>query len=315
MREPGRLSWRVLGALAGWAAMTRVVGVSGIDSAMGNRAFLARAMCEGLAGCGLLGWAAWRRQRMPAGRGWVALPLLAGVAFAGELLWRPYIDGVLRVHYLRAPLEGMVLLVAPLWLALLAGFRVVPDAVPRRTVGAALVGLAAYCLILEEAALMPRLEEAPALLLCWMYALATVWAWSYARRVFAGGRVTVTAGAGLLVLAVVHSVAAASVPNDVARLFAWKEVWGPLALGAVATGVGGWLWYWLLLRVELAIFSMQALVLWLSAVAVAFTLFGFLSWRVDLSLGLGVGAVLAAVQARVEDDEPVRLGVSQQPPR
>lgn len=310
MKEQGRLDWRIAGALAGWAVTVLLVGNSGLDQAMGGRDLVAKSLREALAGCAVLGLGAWRGERLPGARGWGALLLLAGVSFAGELLRRPYVDGVLHVHYVRAALAGTALLLAPLWLALLAALRLVPDAVPRRTVGATLAGLAGYCLLLPGDDLTPRLWEVPALLLYFMQAVATVWMWSYARRVFTNAPVLATAGCGLLVLAVVHGIANALIPNDVARSFPWGQVWGPLAMSATAAASGAALWYWLLTKVELALFSMQACMVWLTVAIFAAVVYLLLSWRMGLAVALGLWAMWSAVRARVENDEPVRLDIA-----
>ncbi len=310
MTERLRAMWRTIAAFAGWVLMLRVLGASGVEQALGNHTSASHAVCEGLAGAGVLGCALLRGQRMADRRSWRPLLLLAVVRFAGEMLWRPYVDGLLHVRYVRAGLESMVLMAGPLWLALLGALGLVPETTPRRTVGAALAGLAAYCLLLQADDMTPRLWEWPALLLVWVQAMGLVWTWSYARRRLAEQPVLSVAGCGMLVLAAVHCVAALLLPAPDARSFAWGKVWGPVAVAATATGVAGVLWYWLLGHAELAVFSMQTLVLWLSAVLFEFAMFGFLSWRIDVAVLVGLGAMWVAMRARVGDDDPVLLGVS-----
>lgn len=89
----------------------------------------------------------------------------------------------------------------------------------------------------------------------------------------------------------------------------------PLAGAAACAGLGSVLWFWLLRRLELGAFAMQIELVWLGSVLTVFAMFGFLSWRVDLALLLGVAAWITALRARAVDEEPVRLGVHYSPPR
>ncbi len=292
-----------------WAVVEMGKGSAGLEQAMGWR----RALADGIAGALLLAWGLGRGGRALRGRGWWALVMLGVLGVAGTLLWRPYVDGVLHVHYVRAPVQSMVLLVAPMWLALLGAARWLPEAVPRKTVGAAIAALAGYCLLLTADALSLRLEEVPALVLTVIWAMALVWVWSFARRTLAGCAVPVAAGCGLLVSAAVHALAATRMPVEGAQGFvwsgAWFAAWMPLAEAVSLTGAAAVLWFFLLQRMELAAFSMQQVVILTGGLLVQFVLFGFLSWRVDLAVALCVGAIWTALQARAEDEEPVRLGV------
>ena len=301
-----RVDLRVVAALVVWAAVELWRGSAGFARAMGG---WQRALADGIAGALLLAWGLGRGGRAPRGEGWWALVALGVLAVAETLLWRPYVDGVLHVHYLRAPVQSMVLLAAPMWLALLGAARWVPDAVPRKTVGAAIAAVAGYCLLLKANELSLRLEEVPALVLTVIWAMALVWAWSFARRTLAGCAVPVAAGCGLLVSAAVHALATLCLPKDGAQGVSWAEMWVPMGGAVLLAGAAAVLWFSLLQRMELAAFSMQQVVLLTGGLLVQFVLFGFLSWRLDVAVALCVGAIWTAMEARAEDEEPVRLGV------
>lgn len=304
-----RLDPRLVGALVAWAGLRFGRASIGLERSMGWETFWAKAISEVIAGALLLGLGLRRSGQMPQGRGWWALVLLATLGVAERLLSRPYIDGIVHVPYVRAAAQGMVLLAMPLWLALLSALRWVPEAVPRKTVGAALAGVAGYCLLLGAKDMSLRLDETPALLLTGVFAMTLVWAWSFAQRTLWDCTAPVVAGCGLLISAAASGLAALRVPVLYAHAFVWAGVWWLLAMAVVVTGAEAVLWFWLLRRLELATFSMQQVVIWMFGVLVQFFLFGFLSWRLDVALGLGVAAVWTALRARLEDEEPVRLGV------
>ena len=291
--------------------MCTVVGQSGLRQASGSEMFFVQTLREAVAGLVLLGWALWSGQRMPFRRGWWSLLLLAGVTFSGELLVRPYVIALLDQHAAKSAQQQIIWMAGALWLALLGALRWVPEETPRATVGAALAGIAGFCLLLSANQLSVRWVEMPVLVLSLVQAVAMVWTWSGARRIFARGSVTMVAACGLLVSAAIHGLATLATPQSAAELqdLVWAEVWRPLALAVVTTGAAGVLWFWLLQHLELAAFSIHPVALWTVGLLWQAALFGFFTWRSGAALALGLGAIVVALRARLEDDDPVRLGL------
>ncbi len=307
--------WRAVAAFAVWAAALALAASGELLRSLRGNLFLAAALPSALAALAVLGWARWRGQTLPRARSWGALFLLALVSLSGVLLRRPYIDGVLRVHYAHAAEQGLILLAASLWLALLNGLRLLSEPVPRRTVAWTILAVGASCLLLPADDLTVRWNEVPALLLAVVWTATTVWSWSYARSTLAGSPVAITAGCGLAAIALVGGVAGALLPPPQGAFAGvpaatMGRLVGALLPAAVGAGISGVLWFWLLQHIDLSAFSLQFLVQWLAAGAVQFLLFGFLSWRLDLALLVGVGAVLVALTARPEDEEPLALKVT-----
>ncbi len=308
-----RVNGRVLAVLAAWVTLRLFSLNDDLDRAMGFQLFYAEALAAAFVSLPVLGWALIRRQGRLGVRQWVALLLLSGATAAGGLLWAPYVDTLLGLRAARGAHPMMIQMVAPLWLALLGALRLVPEMTPRRTVGAALLGLAGYCLLLRADDMSVGLAEWPVLLLWLLQAIGLVWTWSFARRALSGWALPIIVGSAMVCAGLVNGAlgyaARPLVAMQETQPIDWPSTWKVLPLGVLERGVAAFLWFWLLEHVELAAFSAQSLLVALGMVVTGLVAFGFLSWRYDVALVLLAGAVWTALRARVEDDEPVRLGV------
>lgn len=308
-----RVDGRILAVLAGWVVARHFAITDDLYGAMGWQIFFAEALLAGCVGVLVLGWAVARRQTRLGRRQWAALLLLSAVSASGGLLWAPYVDRLLGLGSARGAQPMMALLMAPLWLALLGALRLVPEQTPRRTVGAALAGLAGYCLLLPSDQMSVRVAEWPVLLLVLMQAIGLVWTWSFARQALAGFPLAMVVGCAMVCVVLVNAtlgwVARPLVDMQQPQAIAWPMVRKALPVAVLDRGVATICWYWLLERMELAAFSMQALLMMLSWMLIGLIPFGLLSWRSDVALVLMGGAVWVALRARPEDEEPVRLGV------
>ena len=299
---------RAVAAFAGWAVLLLVQRSAG--AAVGEQTFYNTALPEAIAGGMVLAIAGGRSSWVMPRRAWGPLLLLATMGLAEALLQRPFIHAFFHVTYLRGGVQSLVFVAMPLWLALLAALRWVPDEVPRRVVAAALAGVGAFCLLMTADAFALRLREVPALLLTVLYVLGLAWSWSYARRALRRTSPLAAAGWGLLISAVVQGIAGVLIPVSDVSAPDWAKIWLQLAVTTIAVGAGAVLWFFLLQRLELAAFSMQPLAVFTATTLVSSIYLDFLNWRVDLALLLGLGAMATALRARLEDDEPLRLGVA-----
>ena len=303
-----RIEWKVaLGFVC--LAFLRGLGEDRLAEAMHSQRFAATCLSDGIASVILLGWTLARGHKLPGRRGWLALLLLISVSLAGLGLWRPYVDEVFHLHYAKAVQQELILIAGPLWLALLGALRWVPETTPRRTVGAVLAGVAAITLLLKENDLTLVAASVPVLVLTAIQAIAVVWTWSYAKRSLARVRADTAAACGLLLSATLNGTISLVAERPQWQPVDWRSAAISLAYGIIVAVVAGVLWYWLLQRMELAAFTMQTLAVSLSGLLLQFVLFGFLSWRLDLALALGGGALVVALRALPEDDEPVLLHV------
>ncbi len=302
-----RIDWKIALGFVCWAIL-RGFGEDRLAAAMNGQRF-AILLTDGIASIAMLGWALRHDYELADRRGWSALLLLLTINLAGLGLWRPYVDDVFHLHYAKSAQQMLLLIAAPLWLALLGALRWVPEATPRRTAGAALAGIAAVTLLLREDDLTLVAASIPVLVLTAIQAIAMVWAWSYAKRSLVGVRPTAAAGCGLLLSATLNGAMSLFAERPQWQPVDWRSAGMSLIYGIIVAGVAGVLWYWLLQRMELAAFTMQTLAVSLSGVVLQFVVFGFLSWRVDLAMALGSGALVVALRASLEDDEPVLLHV------
>ena len=300
-------SWVVVAAFASWALLQGWVE-SQSTGAVPAQPFVAEFLSDGVAGIVLLMWAFGRRQRAPGRRTWTALLLVIAIELSSIALRRPLVEGALHLPAVRTSQQSLIFMAGPLWLALLGALQWVPEATPRRTVGAGLAGVAAMALLLQEREFSLTWAAIPVLLLTVVQAIAVVWTWSYAKRALLGVSTAMAAGCGLLIAAALKSII---------RITTEGSHWTASGIQAGSLGrrtgveiLSAVLWYWLLQRMELPAFSMQTQAYWLASILLQSALFGSLSWRLGIAVTLCMSALTIALRAKPDDDDPVALHVA-----
>jgi hypothetical protein len=311
--EHGDSSLRVYVAFAALAVLAGPVNgyaAGAILVATQWQVFAGLALASLLAGGGLVGFAAARKQRMPGARQWAALLLLVvpqwcSVPFSSLANPVPWLHGIGWGTAL------LLSLAAPLWLGLIAACDLMQVEVPRSVVAAAIVGIGAVCLVVPTDAYRVGLNQVPMVVLQSLLGIATVVSWVIARPWLEGWSVAWVAG-GYLLLSGLGDVVFALVYER----SAWQPLVGrslvvPLLCDAAVLGAVWWLWFWLLQRMTLAAFGMRALAAWTAALVPGIAMQGFLEWRLDAALAIAVAAIAVALRARVGDEQPMALGLGE----
>jgi hypothetical protein len=263
-----------------------------------------------LAGAVLLLIGRARRERMPAGKQWLALVVLLLPRFLTQVL-NPSLGR--SVPWLRDTPWGVAFLLsvaAPLWLGLLSALDLIPVEVPRVVAGAGIAGVGAVCLMIPTDAYRVAPHQAVALMVHLLVSVLIVFTWAYARPLLAGAGTLATAGSFLLLSALrdagfgLLSRQGAWTPMD------WRAAAVPLLVEVMVSAGVWWLWFWLLERMALGAFSMGTLAAWTAFLLPGFVTLGFMNWRVDAALAIAVTAIVVALRARVAEEQPVALGLS-----
>jgi hypothetical protein len=254
-------------------------------------------------GVGLVTVALLRRERMPVGADWIAL---AGLV-APQLL----ADAIGRATGHDTPWGVRLLLgiAAPVWLGLLSALELVRVATPRAAVGAGIAGVGAVCLVMPTDAYRVEPQQAWALVLHLLMALLTVVAWGYAQRRLAAAGVLMCAGCYLFISGIVEGGFAFSSGQGSWRIDDWRSAGLSVLVGGVMVAGLWWLWFWLLRRMTLAAFCMGALAAWVASLLPALAMGGVRQWRVDLAVVIAVAATVIGVRARVQEEQPMALGL------
>ena len=264
-----------------------------------------------LAGTALLLVCVARKRRMLDAKQWLVLLVLLLPQWLSSPLSAPAIRSFPWLHETGWGVAFLVALAAPLWLALLSALQLVTAPVPRAVVGATIAGIAAVCLVIPTEAYAIALKQTPVLVFQMLLAILTVFSWAYARPRLGGGTLAV-AGSYLMLSALGNAgfwlLFEGSAWQPIGWV-EWRQMATPLLVQAAVIGATWWLWFWLLQRMTLAAFAMRALATWTASILPGFVLFGFMSWRVDLALGIAAAAVVVALRARVTDEQPVVLGL------
>jgi len=266
------------------------------------------AVASGAAGATLLGAAALRRERLPRASQWIAMLALLAPQWLEGLLALPGIRGLSALHGTPWGVAFLVALAAPLWLALLSALQAIRDEVPRAVSGASIAGMGAVCLMVPGSAYTVTPKEIPVAVVQVLLGVLTVFSWSYAKPRLAASGTFAVAGCFALLTAL-GSVAMLPFTPSMPAPLEWREAMLPLLLAALRNAVMWWLWFWLLQRMTLAAFGMRALAAWTAAIAPGFLVFGFLSWRADVAVGISLCALVVALRARAADEQPLALGL------
>lgn len=264
---------------------------------------LRSALACGVAGVLLLAWCAAKRWPLLSGREGLVLLVLLLPEFAGN------VSAALRLHETPWGVMFLVRLAAPLWLPLLCAMQVVHAEAPRATVGAAIAGIGAACLITPVDAFRVTVDQVPMAAIHLLLGVATVYTWGFAAPRLANTRAIACAGEFLLLDAVLKFGSWRLTNMSILQDFNWRDAWPALAVQVVVVGCTSCLWFWLLQRMRLAAFSMGALAMWTATILPGFVLFGFMNWRLDVALAIAVSAVVVALRARVADEQPTALGL------
>jgi hypothetical protein len=261
------------------------------------------AAASGGAGIVLLGMCRAKGWPLLRAREWLVVAVLLMPQFAAN------VASISRLHETRWGVMFLIRVAAPLWLALLSALQLVRAEVPRATVGAAIAGIGAVCLMTPVDAFRVAANQAPMAVVHLLVGVATVYTWVYAAQRLAGAGAVACAGSFLLLDAALKfgssRLSAVSPPQG----FGWHEVWVAMTVQAVVVGCSSYLWFWLLGRMRLAAFCMSALAMWTATMLPGVVLFGFLQWRVDVAVAIAVGAIVVALRAQVADEQPTALGL------
>ncbi len=277
--------------------------------AMHRQALLFAVPSALLAGAVLLGAALARRQRFPRPPQWLLLLMLLLPQWLSLPLDPPYAASIPWLTPTRWGTTFLLMIAAPLWLALLVALRLVSKEVPRATAAAAIAGIGAVCLVfpLETYSVAPR--EVPVLLLHILFNSAALFACAYAAPRLNVAATYTLAGSYLLLSGIsgaLYALLPGQLPSEAINL---REAAIPFLAQTVVTAGAVWLWFWLLERMPLAAFCMLPLAAWTASTFRNFLFAGFLDWRLDIALVIAATAVTVALHARVADEQPVELNL------
>ena len=309
--EGGRSSRRVYLAFLSLAVFAGPLTgyVSGtVLPAIGLGAFTAVALSSAVAGTVLIALSVSHRQRILGARQWLALLLLLIPQWCSVAL-SPLITPLPGLHGVRWGTSLLLSLAAPLWLALLSALELVRIEVPRSIVGAAIAGIGAVCLVVPVDAYSVTWNQIPMLVLQTLLGIAAVATWVFARGRLNDAPPECAAGCYLLLSAMGNAAFALLFERGSWQPLDWRQLIAPLALQAVVVACSWVLWFWLLQCVTLGAFGMRALAAWLAAVIPGVAVFGFLQWRLDAAIVIGLIAVTISLRARVVEEQPVALGL------
>jgi hypothetical protein len=288
--SPAHSSWRAYAAFAGLAALAGPV--TGFLSqpfadATNRQPFAGEAACSAAAGVALLAIATARgcrrlnRQQCSALLV-LLLPLWCSVPIARMAESTPWLRGI--------GLGALLLLsvAAPLWLGLLAALDVIQQDIPRAAPGAAIAGLFAVCLVAPQESYSVAWNQAGMLLVQALLSIAVVYSWTFAAGRLAGSSVLMTAGSYLILVAL-----------------------GDAVFSLLLERAGWLLWFWLLGRMALAAFAMQALAAWLAGMFCQISVPGLRNLRADAAMAIAACAIFVALRARAADEQPTALGLGE----
>lgn len=302
------LAFLALAVLQGWPDR----GLS-LDLAMPEQKLAVRAFSHLLAVIPLACIVLLKRWEWPNRRGWLAILAVVWLPTVPIMLF-PFREAGGSSPLVAPPrgLSVLAALAAPLWLSLLTMLRASESVVPRATAGAAIAGIAGACLLLPGATMTLRgPREIPGTLLVIFGAIGTVWSWSFAARRLCNGHVISIAASAGLVAASTFALLSFLIERAHWERVDLREVAAPLLIDAflftLPTIV---LWYWVLRKMPLPAFTLQAIASWFVPSLAGFALFGFRAFRVDLAILLGIAALVVGLRARPHDDEFTALNLA-----
>jgi drug/metabolite transporter (DMT)-like permease len=304
----GPRAWRIYGGFAALALLAGPVhsfageafGLAGLLPAEGGY-----AAAGFFAGTALVSVALLRRERMLVRKEWLAV--------AG-LIVPQLLAAVVGEKMRHNTPWGVTLLIgvgAPLWLGLLAALEMVGMATPRAAVGAGIVGVGAVCLVIPADVYRVAPQQAIALLLHLLIAMLMVYSWAYAQTRLASVGVLMCAGCYLVMNGIVQVGWAVSLRRGTGPIDDWRPVALSILAGVVVMGCLWPLWFWLLRRMTLAALCMGALAAWVASLLPELALGGVRQWRMDVAVMIAVAAVVVGVRARVPEEQPMALGLSE----
>jgi hypothetical protein len=270
---------------------------------------LGSAVSSLLAAAALLVACVARKRRVLEARQWPVLLVLLLPQWLGSVLAAPAIRSSPWLHQTPWGVAFLLALAAPLWLALLSALQLVSVPVPRAVVGAIIASIAAIGLVIPTEAYAIAPNRTPVLVLQLLLNILTVFTWVVARPRLSEVSALAAAGSYLLLSALGSAGLSLLMERSAWQTIEWRTMAMPLLVQATVIACQWGLWFWLLERMTLAAFAMRALATWTASVIPGFVLFGFMSWRVDLALGIAVGALVVALRARVADEQPLALGL------
>jgi hypothetical protein len=311
--SPAHSSWRAYAAFAGLAALAGPV--TGFLSqpfadATNRQPFAGEAACSAAAGVALLAIATARgcrrlnRQQCSALLV-LLLPLWCSVPIARMAESTPWLRGI--------GLGALLLLsvAAPLWLGLLAALDVIQQDIPRAAPGAAIAGLFAVCLVAPQESYSVAWNQAGMLLVQALLSIAVVYSWTFAAGRLAGSSVLMTAGSYLILVALGDAVFSLLLERAGWQPVDWAAAWQPMLFQSCTMAFLWLLWFWLLGRMALAAFAMQALAAWLAGMFCQISVPGLRNLRADAAMAIAACAIFVALRARAADEQPTALGLGE----
>jgi len=267
------------------------------------------ALTSLLAAIVLLLASAARRQRLLTTREWLVLLLLLLPQWVTVLLGPSYIESIPWLHATRWGVAFLLMLAAPLWLGLLSALRLVQIEVPRAVAAAGIAGIGAVCLVVPMEAYGVAANEVPMLLMHLQLSIAIVFNWAYASPQLASVGALAAAGSFLLLEAMGGAALSLLLERHAWQPIDWHAIVFPLLVQTVVVGASLWLWFWLLQRMSPPAFCMHPLAAWAASMLPGFAIYGLRDWRVDAAVALAVVSLTVALQARVVDEQPLRLSL------
>ncbi|HEY4382041.1 MAG TPA: hypothetical protein VGN01_16960 [Acidobacteriaceae bacterium] len=289
------------GPLSGYLAGT-------VLPTIGLGAFTGIALSSVVAAVALIVLSVRHGQRMLGAQQWLALVLLLIPQWCATAV-SPLVSPLPWLHGLRWGTSLLLSLAAPLWLGLLAALDVVRLEVPRSVVAAAIAGIGAVCLVVPVDAYEIEPNQIPMFVLQTLLGIAAVASWVFARDRLSGTTAELAAGCYLLLSTIGNAVFAVLFERELWRGLEWRQLAAPLVLQTVVLACSWVLWFWLLQRLSLGAFGMRPLAAWLAAVIPGFAVFGFLEWRADVAVVVGVSALAISLRAVPAEEQPVALGL------
>lgn len=314
LRENSRLTFGVAVTFAALAVLVVIVPVwtkTALDSALPFQELAGSALSFALAGIVLILPSAIRRERMLDARQWLAILALLLPQWLAHALDASYVGDV---RWLHVPPSGYVFslsIAAPAWLALLSAMQLVQEKVPRAVVAAAMVAIGTVGLVRPTYEYIVAPKQLPVAFVQLLLSIAVVYTWTYAKPRLASAGALAAAGSFLLLSSLgdggfwLLSERRSWQPVD------WREVAIPLFIQAAVAAAASCMWFWLLERMTLAAFSMGAAAAWAAVLIFALANSSLLDWRmgwrVDVALAIAAAAIVVALRARIEDEQPVAL--------
>jgi hypothetical protein len=303
-------------ALVAFIALAILVGpvenISGnaILIASSGQVFACGAVAALVGGCVLLAYATARRQRLPCRAQWGVLLLL----IAPQWCWTglDLLSGT--VPWMHRIGDGAVLLIAvaaPMWLGLWAALDVAEIEVPAACIGTAMAGMFAVLLVVPANSYSLRWVEIPTLAIAIALGIGSALVWSVARQRLAGLPVASTAGAYLLLTSLGDLFWSWIKERSYWQPIDWRVVILPVLCEAALVAASWWLWFWLLQRITLGAFGMRAVAAWAATALPVFMTLGIFQWRVDAAFVIALAACGIALKARVAQEQPTVLGLTE----